>query len=71
MRQGVGLVLYDNVNVTPVLAKNIVIDIKTSSFILFLKLEVFYLGSSRLGVDRALSAPGLLLFGANSGLPGS
>ena len=65
------MVIYDNVNVTPVLAKNIVIDIKNSSFILFLKLEVFYLGSSRLGVDRALSAPGLLLFASKSGFQGS
>ncbi len=37
----VRLGIYDNVNVTPVLAKNIGIDIKSSSFILFLKLEVF------------------------------
>ena len=41
MRQLKEVVCYDNVNVTPVLAKNIVIDIKKYLFILFLKLEVF------------------------------
>ncbi len=41
MRQLKEVVCYDNVNVTRVLVKNIVIDIKKYLFILFLKLEVF------------------------------
>lgn len=41
VEQGELGLFYDNVNVTLVLAKNIGIDIKNSSFILFLKLEVF------------------------------
>jgi hypothetical protein len=40
-RQGEFGFFYDNVNVRSVLVKNIGIDIKNSSFILFLKLEVF------------------------------